>query len=65
MTATSNGTFISISEAAAKIGISRERFSALVRGGRVKGAKKIGQRVWMIPADFTVERYPVGRPKAR
>lgn len=55
--------WLSVTEAAAKLGISGEYLRALCRQGRVKGAHRIG-RAWLIPAGFAYQRQAQGaKPK--
>ena len=41
--------YLTTTEYAAKLGVHRSRVQALVRQGRIPGAKKVG-RDWIIPA---------------
>jgi excisionase family DNA binding protein len=56
--------FMSVTEAAAELGISPSRVRVLIAGGRLK-ASRIGERVYLIErADLrAVRSRPNGRPK--
>ena len=56
--------FLTITEAAAKLGISGEYLRALCRKGMVKGAHRIG-RAWLVPDGFAYQRQPPGQKPAR
>lgn len=43
-------TFISVTEAAKKLGLTSQRVSSFCRQGRLKGAKKVGY-YWVIPEE--------------
>jgi predicted DNA-binding protein (UPF0251 family) len=58
--------FLSASECAARMGLSRARIIKLCKAGRIAGAKKLTDgktSPYIIPAKFADPRMPVGRPK--
>jgi predicted DNA-binding protein (UPF0251 family) len=61
---TNTNEYISIQEAAGRAGVSRQHFALLVRQGKVAGARKVGERVWIVPGDFVLDRRGRGRPRA-
>ena len=48
-----NDSYISVTQAAEILEVSRERVIALINQGRIKGVQKIGNQ-FAIPASFTV-----------
>lgn len=60
-------TKISVSEAAAALGVSRQRIHQLLAAGRIKGAEQVGaDGRWAIPAVIKLKagKKP-GRPRKR
>jgi hypothetical protein len=53
---------LSVSQFAAREGVSRARVLQLLAARRVAGAQRIG-RLWAIPAPARIERRPPGRPR--
>jgi hypothetical protein len=58
------GSFLSVSQFAAREGVSRARVLQLLAARRVAGARRTGHQ-WTIPAAARIERLPPGRPRAR
>lgn len=56
--------FLSVSQFAAREGVTRARVLQLLAARRVAGARRIGHQ-WVIPTDAAIERRPPGRPRAR
>lgn len=56
--------FLSVSQFAAREGVSRARALQWLASGRIAGARRIGHH-WAIPADTAVVRRAPGRPRAR
>jgi excisionase family DNA binding protein len=52
---------ITVSEAARRLGLSRQRIGQLCKDGRIPGAVLVG-RQWVIPAGAKIEALPPGRP---
>lgn len=55
---------LSVSQFAAREGVSRARALQWLASGRIGGARRIGHQ-WSIPADAAVFRRSPGRPRAR
>lgn len=58
------GSFLSVSQFAARERVSRARVLQLLAAGRVSGAQRIGHH-WAIPAAASIERLSPGRPRGR
>lgn len=57
---------LSMQEAAAKLGVSRQRIHYLLKRGRVAGAEQIGATgTWIIPHDFVITPACAGRPRKK
>ena len=56
--------FLSVSQFAAREGVSRARVLQLLAAQRVTGAQRVGHH-WTIPAATTIERRSPGRPRRR
>ncbi len=57
-------TKISATEAAAALGVSRQRVHELLKRGRIVGAEQVGpDGRWAIPARIRIVPVPRGRPK--
>jgi hypothetical protein len=56
------GGFLSVSQLAAREGVSRARVLQWLAAGRVEGARRIGHH-WAIPAGASVVRRKPGRPR--
>lgn len=56
--------FLSVSQFAAREGLSRARVLQLLAAGRIEGAQRIG-KLWAIPAASRLERRRPGRPRRR
>ena len=55
---------LSVSQFAAREGVSRARVLQLLAARRIAGARRIGHH-WTIPAGSAIERRPPGRPRGR
>ena len=55
---------LSVSQFAAREGVSRARVLQLLAARRIAGARRIGHH-WTIPAGSTIERRSPGRPRGR
>lgn len=55
---------LSVSQFAAREGVSRARVLQLLAAGRLAGARRVGHH-WVIPASTTMDRHAPGRPKTR
>ena len=55
---------LSVSQFAAREGVSRARVLQLLAVRRIAGARRIGHH-WAIPTDAAIERRPPGRPRGR
>ena len=55
---------LSVSQFAAREGVSRARVLQLLAARRVAGARRIGHH-WAIPTGAAIERRPPGRPRGR
>ena len=62
--ATAGAARLSVSQFAAREGVSRARVLQLLTARRIRGARRIGHH-WTIPAAAAIERRPPGRPRAR
>ena len=58
------GSFLSVSQFAAREGVSRARVLQLLAARRLAGARRTGHQ-WAIPALVAMERRPPGRPPKR
>jgi len=56
--------FLSVTQFAAREGVTRARVLQLLAARRVAGARRIGHH-WAIPAEAAIERRPPGRPRGR
>ena len=54
--------YVTVGEAAERIGVSQSRIRELIRLGRIEGAVRVGRR-WMIPSSFRVTPVKIGRPR--
>ena len=54
--------FLSVSQFAAREGVSRARALQWLASGRIAGARRIGHH-WAIPADAAIVRHAPGRPR--
>jgi excisionase family DNA binding protein len=52
---------ITVTEAAKRLGLSRQRIGQLCNDGRIPGAVLVG-RQWVIPAGAKIQALPPGRP---
>ena len=60
--------YFNASQYAAKLGVSTRRIQALLIGGRIKGAFRLGDGrtcAWAIPATAPDPRKPAGKPPCR
>jgi Helix-turn-helix domain len=53
---------ISIPEAAAKLGLTRQRVWQLCRARRIPGARLLAGRIWQVPDEPTITPVMLGRP---
>jgi transposase len=56
--------FLSVSQFAAREGVSRARVLQLLAAQRIGGARRTGHQ-WVIPASAAIDRRPPGRPRKR
>lgn len=64
MARTAGSGFLSVSQFAAREGVSRARALQWLAEGRIVGARRVGHH-WAVPTDATVVRRAPGRPRAR
>ena len=57
-------SFLSVSQFAAREGVSRARVLQLLAAQRIAGARRTGHQ-WAIPASAAIHRRPPGRPRKR
>jgi hypothetical protein len=54
---------LTVSEAARELGISEQRIRVLLAESRIQGARRHGERIWVIPSPVVVLP-PAARPKS-